>query len=188
MDLQNFMTGNKKTYLFETQRLGFRNWVTDDLEAMTEINTDPEVMEFFPQIQSKKETHEFMERMQKLYADKGFCYFAVEKLDTNEFIGFIGICEQIFEAEFTPCIDIGWRIKRNEWSKGFATEGARGCLEFAFNQLGIDKIVATAPKINLKSEKVMIAIGMQKVMDFKHPKLKGSERLEECVLYEINNS
>jgi len=89
-------------YLFTSARLGFRNWHISDTDAMAEINADPEVMAFFPGIKSKAETARFIERMQAQFAEKGFCYFAVDRLDRQQFIGFIGISEQRFAADFTP--------------------------------------------------------------------------------------
>ncbi len=174
-------------YLFKSDRLGFRNWLTRDLKTMTDINSDAKVMEFFPSRQSEKQTIEFIERMRKQFNEKGYCYFAVDKLENNEFIGFIGLSEQTFDADFTPCIDIGWRLKANEWNKGLATEGAKECLEYAFQHLAIEKISAIAPQINIQSERIMKNIGMKKVKVFQHPKLIGDERLQECVLYEIVN-
>jgi RimJ/RimL family protein N-acetyltransferase len=129
---------------------------------------------------------EFIERMQEQFILEGYCYFAVDKLYNNEFIGFIGLSKQTFESDFTPCIDIGWRLKRNEWTKGYATEGAERCLNFAFEHLQIKKLNAMAPIANVRSELVMKKIGMKKVKTFEHPKLVGNERLQQCVLYEIN--
>jgi RimJ/RimL family protein N-acetyltransferase len=174
-------------YLFKSDRLGFRDWLPCDIKVISEINSDPDVMEFFPNLQSMQETFEFIEKMQKQLVAEGFCYFAVDRLDTGEFIGFIGILKQSFAADFTPCIDVGWRLKRKEWNKGFATEGAKRCIEFAFQQLQIEKVNAIAPVVNVRSERVMKKIGMKKVKTFKHPKLAGNERLQECVLYEIVN-
>jgi RimJ/RimL family protein N-acetyltransferase len=173
------------TYLFQSERLGFRNWLEPDIEKMAEINADPVVMEFFPAIQTESQTKEFIDKMQKQHTEKGFCYFAVDRLDKREFIGFIGLSEQTFEADFSPCIDIGWRLKRDAWYNGFATEGAKRCIEYAFDDLGIKKLVAIAPAINSKSEGVMVKIGMTKLGNFNHPKLKDNERLENCVIYEL---
>jgi RimJ/RimL family protein N-acetyltransferase len=172
-------------YLFKSDRLGFRNWLESDIELMTQINSDEKVMEFFPGIATKDQTIEFIEKMQKQNTEQGFCYFAVDKLEDNGFIGFIGLSEKSFEAEFTPCIDIGWRLSSKEWNKGYATEGAKRCLEYADEVLKLEKIVSIAPKINLKSEQVMKKIGMEKVMEFEHPLLINDERLRDCVFYQI---
>jgi RimJ/RimL family protein N-acetyltransferase len=120
-------------------------------------------------------------------AGKGYCYFAVDRLDNGMFIGFIGLSEPRFETDFTPCVDMGWRLKQSEWGRGFATEGARACLDYGFKELGLEKIVAIAPCVNMRSVEVMKKIGMTKVMEFMHPLLIGDELLERCVLYEINN-
>ena len=177
---------NEDRYIFKSERIGFRNWLTTDIEIMAEINSDEQVMEFFPGIKSKQETTEFIERMQNQLQEKGFCYYAVDKLETRELIGFIGLSEQVFTSDFTPCIDIGWRLKKDEWNKGYATEGAKKCLDYAFSKLKLEKIIAVAPIANLKSEQVMKKIGMKKVKNFNHPALAENERLRECSLYEIS--
>lgn len=170
-------------YLFTSERLGFRNWELTDIEPLFQINSDEKVMEFFPGIATKKQTIEFVERMQNHFLKNGFCYFAVDKLTDNEFIGFIGIYEQTYPADFTPCVDIGWRIRRSDWNKGFATEGAKRCLQYALNDLKIEKIYSIAPKVNAKSEHIMTKIGLTKVYEFDHPLLAKDERLKTCVLY-----
>lgn len=174
---------DEKKYIFTSDRLGFRNWSVIDIDKMHEINSDKKVMEFFPGVPTKEQTTEFVERMKKQFEDKGFCYFAVDKLEDNEFIGFIGLSEQTYAADFTPCVDIGWRIKSNEWNKGFASEGAIKCLEFALNNLQLENIYAIAPEINTKSEHLMTKIGLKKQYEFEHPLLTNNERLRTCILY-----
>lgn len=176
---------DNKEYIFKSERLGFRNWQLTDIAEMIQINSDEKVMEFFPSIATQEQTIEFIERMKRQLLNKGFCYFAVDKLGDNEFIGFIGLSEQTYNADFTPCIDIGWRIKNSEWNKGFATEGAKRCLDYALNDLKIEKIYSIAPKINTKSEHIMTKIGMKKLYEFEHPLLTHDVRLRTCVLYKI---
>lgn len=176
------LTGKK--YLFTSERLGFRDWLAGDEGKMAAINADPEVMEFFHALQTRAQTVEFIQRMRQHLVEKGFCYFAVDRLEDGICIGFIGLLEQTFAADFTPCVDIGWRLCREAWNKGYATEGAARCLEYGFRDLGLKKIVAIAPAVNRRSEQVMIKAGMKRVKVFCHPKLAGNKRLEECVLYE----
>ena len=123
--------------------------------------------------------------MQRQFIVKGFCYFAIDKLENNEFIGFIGLSEKSLESEFTPCVDIGWRISSVEWNKAYASEGAQRCLAYAKDVLKLEKFVSIAPKINLKSERIMKKIGIDKVLEFEHPLLINDERLRDCVLYQI---
>lgn len=173
-------------YLFTSARLGFRNWDASDLDRLHEINTDERVMEFFPGIATRSETEAFIIRMQRQYAEKGYCYFAVDTLEDQSFIGFIGLSDQTYAADFTPCVDIGWRICSREWNKGYATEGARRCLEYAFRVLQLDTIYAVAPVINVKSEHIMIRLDMEKWGEFQHPKLSGYPQIAQCVVYEAS--
>ena len=174
-------------YTIQTQRLGLRNWKKEDLEAMTAINQDSKVMQFFPNMPDRAATKAYIKRMQTQFAKSQYCYFAAEVLATKEFIGFIGIMYQDYEAAFTPCVDIGWRLKQTAWGKGYATEGAKACLEYAFNQLKIPKIYSVAPLINQPSIAVMKKIGMHQVSTFNHPALKQFPTLETCALYLIEN-
>lgn len=172
-------------YIFTSERLGFRNWIKEDIPKMAALNADPKVMEFFPALVTEKQTAQFVEVKQKQFIENGYCYFSVEILENKEFIGFIGFSIQKFEADFMPCIDIGWRLAQKYWGKGFATEGAKRCLRFASEDLKIKKVISMASKVNVNSENVMLKIGMKKVKNFIHPNLLENENLKECVLYEI---
>lgn len=104
-------------YLFTSSRLGFRNWKDSDLDRMAIINADKDVMEFFPSTQTREVTNDFIDRMQKQFAENGFCYFAVDLLETKELIGFIGLSKQEYDAGFeTPFVDIGWRLSKTTWN------------------------------------------------------------------------
>ncbi len=173
------------TYLFTSKRLGFREWKLRDLPDMIAINQNPEVMQFFPKCPTEGETRNFIQRMITSQQQFGFCYFAVELLPTQEFIGFIGLQSQTYEADFTPCVDIGWRLAKKFWGNGYATEGAMRCVQFARETTNLDEIVAVAPVINTSSVAVMKKIGMHEVKTFDHPALKDDKRLRKCVLYQL---
>ena len=174
------------SFLFKSARLGFRNWVHSDIEKMIAISADPKVMEFFPAPATPLQTEQSIERMQVQYLERRHCYFAVDHLESKEFIGFIGLLYQDYEAEFTPCVDIGWRLATKHWGEGYATEGAKRCLSYAFDDLKLNAIYSTAPIVNTKSINVMEKIGMKKISTFIHPRLKDYELLRECALYRIN--
>ncbi len=173
-------------YLLKSQRLGFRNWTENDLAAFAEMNADREVMEHFPKTLTTKETLDFITRLQNHFEKYGYNYFAVEILNTGEFIGFIGMAYQQFESDFTPAVDIGWRLKKSAWGNGFATEGAKRCIEFAFSNLNLEKVIAICTKKNVNSEHVMMKIGMTKIGEFNHPLLKEYPAFEQCLCYVIN--
>lgn len=172
-------------YLFTSERLGFRNWNSRDLEGFAQMIADPEVMRFFPQTQTMDDALAFIERQQAHFESFGFNYFAVETLNDQNFIGFIGLSWQDYPSPFNPAVDIGWRLKKSAWRKGYATEGAKRCMQFAFQELKLKKVIAVCPVVNKPSEAVMKKVGMIKQGDFKHPKLSDCTRLEECVWYAI---
>ena len=172
-------------YLFKSSRLGFRTWQKEDIDKMAAINMDKEVMEFFPTTRTYGETVVFVDRMTIQFILKGYCYFAVDILADKSFIGFIGFSEQNYQADFTPCIDIGWRLAKTAWHHGYATEGAMRCLEYGFETLHLEKVYSITPVVNTKSEGVMKNIGMQKVKTFSHPQLLENARLRNCNLYII---
>jgi RimJ/RimL family protein N-acetyltransferase len=172
-------------YVFQSERLGFRFWKQDDLPVFAAMNADKMVMSHFPSILSKAESQEFLDRLLVHQQKWGYCYFAVELLATKEFIGFIGLANPKYEAEFMPATDVGWRLIKLAWGKGYATEGAKRCMQYAFEELKLPKVVSTCPATNLLSERVMQKIGMRKMGEFLHPKLKDYPELENCIWYEI---
>ena len=143
-------------------------------------------MRYFPAPATAEQTKQFILRMSKMYEVRGYCYFPVELLETGQMIGFIGLMFQEGNLSFYPAVDIGWRLSPMFWGKGLATEGAKRCLDFAFNDLNLDQIISTAPKANLASTGVMKKIGMQHQEDFLHPKLKGNKEIELCEMYSIS--
>ena len=175
----------KEDYLFTSERLGFRNWTSKDLTEFSALNADVDVMEHFPHPLTQNETSQFISRLQGHYEKNGYTYFATEVLKTGDFIGFIGFAFQDYKTKFTPATDIGWRLKKSAWGKGFATEGAKRCLLYGFQKLKLNKIISTCSKGNSKSEHVMKKIGMKKAGSFKHPKLKEYPTYEDCIVYEI---
>ena len=170
-------------YIFESERLGFRTWLPSDLVPMAALNADAEVMRHFPGTQSIEQTKAFLSRMNEQFDQRGYCYFAVDLLEQESFIGFIGLSYQSFDIEQTPFVDIGWRLARMHWGNGYATEGARKCLRFGFEQLRQEKIYAVATSQNKASINVMEKVGMTYVADFEHPTLRDYPQLRSCVLY-----
>ncbi len=170
-------------YILKTDRLGLRNWCDDDIAPFHAMSNDPEVMRFFPKTLSMEETESFIARMQRHFAEHGFCYFAVDVLETSQFIGMTGLLHQDFESDYTPCVDIGWRLQRDAWGRGFATEGAQACLDFAFNRIGLKEVYSFAPLTNTASEVVMKKIGMQYLGQFRHPRIMDYPAIRDCVVY-----
>lgn len=170
---------------FTSERLGFRSWKASDLEFLNRLNSDAEVMKYFPSTLSQVDNSSFIHRMQRMFKDKGYCYWPVEELQSQSLIGFIGLSFQDYTAHFNPSIDIGWRINTNFQGKGYATEGAKKVLDYAKNELRLIKVVSVAPIFNKPSIRIMEKIGMLKEYNFNHPKLSEHIELRECSLYSI---
>ncbi len=174
-------------FLLESERLILRAWTQSDMPLLYQLCNDPEVMRYFPNTLTEVETESFLQRLMDMYEHRGYTYFACERKDSGAFIGFIGLAYQAYESPCTPAVDIGWRLLPAAWGKGYATEGAKACLDFAFNELALEKVVAVCSKINTDSERVMQRIGMVKGGAFEHPKLDGDVRLQSCIWYEMQN-
>ena len=175
-------------YIISTERLGLRRWIDSDANPCIEMNKDKEVMKFFPKAQTAEETLAMIERIRSRFEENDFGFYAVEKKSTREFIGLTGFGIPNFESFFTPCIEIGWRFKKEEWGRGYATEAANACIEYGFNILAFDKLVSFTSTLNINSEKVMKRIGMNKIGEFNHPLIETDNRLCRHVLYQITNS
>jgi RimJ/RimL family protein N-acetyltransferase len=148
------------------------------------MNCDPDVMKFFPKMLNEEETVEMIQRINQHFEKNNFGLFAVDKLETGEFIGFCGLYIPSFNEFFTPCVEIGWRFKKAVWGKGFATESAAACLKYGFEALKMEKIVSFTSALNIRSEKLMQRIGMKYVTDFDHPLIEKSSILCRHVLYQ----
>ncbi|MFC3746629.1 GNAT family N-acetyltransferase [Paenibacillus sp. GCM10012306] len=171
---------------FETARLLFRDWEESDLELFSRLNADEEVMTYFPKTLSFEETAAFYKTILSEFKECGFGLYAVEVKESNEFIGFIGFHRATFEADFTPCVEIGWRLKKEAWGKGYATEGAAACLQYGFNTLGFSDIYSFTADVNTPSKNVMQKIGMHFISTFNHPKVEIDSPLSKHVLFHIN--
>ena len=155
----------------DTPRLILRPWRESDREPFARMNADPRVMEYFPACLSRAESDALFDRLTQ---------HAVELRATGEFIGFIGLSSPTFEAHFTPCVEIGWRIAAEHWGRGLATEGARAVLAQTEGD-----IVSFTTAANWRSRRVMEKIGLtyDPRDDFDHPRLPEGHPLRRHVLY-----
>jgi ribosomal-protein-alanine N-acetyltransferase len=168
-----------------TNRLILRHWRDEDTEPFIKINKDPEVMRFFPSTQSADETLALITRIQNHFNDYGYGAYAVERIDTGQFIGFTGFSHPSFKSHFTPCVEIGWRLGKEHWNQGFATEAAKACLNYGFENLGLNEIYSFTATLNLPSINVMEKAGLKKIGGFEHPAVADRHKLKTHVLYKI---
>ena len=145
-------------------------------------------MEYFPALQDLETTQKFITKVNNHFDEHGYSLYACERKDNNEFIGFIGLLIADFKAHFTPATEIGWRLSSKNWGYGFATEGAKAVLKYAFVNLKIPEVVSFTSSSNLRSIRVMEKIGLHHNIndDFDHPKLDDRSSLKRHVLYKLN--
>ena len=177
--------------LLETERLRLRPWKDEDLLPYAEMNSDPRVREFFPAIHTREMSADEMRHIQSAYERDGYTFFAAELIATGEFIGFIGMVTMTFAVPGVPqpAVEIGWRLAHKFWGKGYATEGARAVLRYAFETVKLKEIVAITVPANVRSRRVMKKLGMQHIPehDFDHPRIPEGHPLRKHVLYRLLN-
>jgi len=115
----------KTMTVLQTARLTLRRWIAADREPFARMNRDPAVMQFMPALLSTEESNGLVDRIEAHFEQHGFGLWAAELRDTARFVGFIGLAVPRFQAEFMPAVEIGWRLDKEVWGQGLATEGAR---------------------------------------------------------------
>ena len=128
-------------------------------------------MEHFPGILTRTESEAMVDRIEAHFGRHGFGLWAVEVTGHAPFIGFVGLAIPAFEAHFTPCVEVGWRIACDSWGQGYATEAARTAIAFGFGALALEEIVSFTVPENERSRRVMVRLGMthDPADDFDHP-------------------
>ncbi len=170
----------------ETTRLRLRRWIDADFEPLVAMNADPRVMEFFPSTASRKETEDLWSRIHDHFETHGFGLWAMEV--DGIFAGWLGLMRPRFEAHFTPCVEVGYRLRTEFWGRGLATEGARAVLRYGFERLKLEEIVSFTVPSNTRSRRVMEKIGLTFSEDFDHPLIAEGHPMRHHVLYRISRT
>ena len=174
--------------MFNTRRLILREWRDEDFEPFAAINADPRVMETLGGPISRAESDALAQRAVANLLESGWCLWALELPGTG-LIGFTGLAVPGFQAHFTPCVEIGWRLAYEHWGKGYATEAAFTALAVGFGVFALPEIVSFTAETNVRSRRVMERLGMTRdpADDFDHPGLEAGDPLRRHVLYRIKN-
>ncbi|GAA2583573.1 GNAT family N-acetyltransferase [Dactylosporangium fulvum] len=180
-----------------TERLLLRRWTDEDRAPFAALNADPEVMRYFPRTLTRAESDVLVDRIERQFDEYGYGLWAVSTAD-DPFIGFVGLAWQRIDTPWAPALEIGWRLARRAWGKGYATEAAVAARDFAFRPAGrsagggpggagMDEIVSMTAVTNTPSQAVMRRIGMtyDPADDFIHPSLDAGHPLAPHVLYRL---
>lgn len=145
-------------------------------------------MRFFMNPLSAAQSDELAKKFRLIIQRKGWGFWAVELKSTAQFIGFCGLHEQPNKFSFSPCVEIGWRFSSSCWSQGLATEAAERVLQFAFENLSLQQVVAFTSVHNHRSERLMQRLNMTRQRTFKHPHIPAEHPLAEHLLYALQQS
>lgn len=173
--------------ILNTERLALGDWTEADVAALAVLSADPGTMRYFPALPSRQQIEEMVARQRAALAAGRPGLFAVRTSAEGRFLGFVGLAETRFDAFFTPCVEIGWRLARDAWGHGYATEAARAVLEHGFVTLGLPEIVSFTAVLNQPSQAVMRRLGMHSdpEEDFDHPRVESGHPLQRHVLYRL---
>jgi RimJ/RimL family protein N-acetyltransferase len=173
--------------VLETPRLLLRRWRDDDRDAFAALNADPVVMELFVSPLTREESDDFVDRIEAHFDEHGWGLWAVEVKQSGAFAGFVGLWPPSWAPSLT---EIGWRLAREHWGQGYATEGARAVLDDGFARLGLDEIVSFTTVTNVRSQRVMQKLGMTRnpADDFEHPNVPEGHPIRPHVLYRLRRA
>jgi RimJ/RimL family protein N-acetyltransferase len=167
-------------------RVTLRQWRDDDRDEFAALNADPVAMEHFIAPLTRAESDAMVERIRTVIDERGWGFWCIE-ID-GRCAGFTGISVPNIEAPFMPAVEIGWRLQRPLWGRGYATEAARLALEYGFGTLGLKEVVAFTAAGNTRSRAVMERLGMthDPADDFDHPRVPSGHRIRRHVLYRLS--
>lgn len=170
-----------------TERLLLRQWRPADHEPFAALNADPVVMEHFPAPLDRAQSDALIAREETRIDQRGWGLWAVEVVASARFIGFVGLAEVDLGFDWTPAVEIGWRLARSAWGRGYATEAATAALAHAFEVMGLQEVVSFTATTNTPSQAVMRRIGLRlhPASPFDHPRVEAGHVLEEHVLYHL---
>jgi RimJ/RimL family protein N-acetyltransferase len=177
--------------MIETPRLTLRNWQDSDRLPFNAMGRDPAVMEHLGPLQSQADTDAAITRLQTVAAAHGHTFWVIERREDAEFLGFCGLKiapEQIPGIE--DAVEIGWRLRSDSWGKGYAREAAQASLDWGWANLAIDRIIAITTPDNVRSQGLMLRLGMVRRpdLDFDHPALAPNDPLRPHITFEIHKS
>lgn len=175
--------------ILETERLILRPWQDEDLDGFAAMSADPEVMRHFPRCFNREEARDGIQQFIARVEQNGFSIQPIIRREDQAFLGLAGLNVPRFPVPvpFTPCVEVGWRLRRDAWGQGYASEAARAWLRFGFEILDLNEIVAFTAKTNINSQRLMQRLKMttDPADDFNHPAADPSSSIYAHVLYRL---
>jgi RimJ/RimL family protein N-acetyltransferase len=169
------------------ERISLRQWRDSDLDPYAKMNRDPEVMRYFPGLATREESAASMARQRALIDERGWGLWALDVDDA--FVGFVGLAIPWFEAAFMPCVEVGWRLRREYWGRSIAFRAALEALDYGFGILKLAEIVSFTATTNVRSRRLMERLGFthDAASDFDHPAVPEGHALRHHVFYRLQS-
>ena len=169
-----------------TERLVLRPWRDEDAARFAAMSADPQVMEHYPSVLTREQADAVTTRIRGHFTREGFGMWALEAPGVAPFVGFTGLAR----PGFMPVVEVGWRLGREYWGRGYATEAARAAVAWGFTELALDEIVAFVVPANVRSQQVMERLGMARDQsaNFEHPAIPIGHRLRPHWLYRLSRA
>ncbi len=169
-----------------TTRLLMRRWCDGDRALFAALNADPEVMRHFPAPLDRVGSDALVDRIETGFEERGFGLWALEVIDTGDFIGFTGLSPMPQGVPGSGGFEVGWRLARHAWHQGYATEAAGRAVDVAFEQLHLPEVWSITALINERSQAVMGRLGMIRHSTFEHPKVAVGHPVRPHVAYHLD--
>lgn len=170
-----------------TDRLLMRRWRQSDREHFAELNADPLTMRYFPHTLDRAASDALVDRIESRFDQCGYGLWALEITETGGFIGFTGLSPMPDDVPGAGGTEIGWRLSRHAWHRGYATEAAMAALDVAFCGVGMTEIWSMTAVLNEPSQAVMRRIGLREVARFDHPRVPEGHPLRPHLTYHLNS-
>jgi RimJ/RimL family protein N-acetyltransferase len=171
----------------KTARLLLRPFTSADFEPFAAMNADSRVMEFMAGTLTREQSDAFAARIRTHFDEHGYGLWAVQTSDAP-FAGFIGLQWYNFDAHFTPALEVGFRLLPQHWNKGYATEGGKAAVSWAFANTDQHEVCSWTAVINARSQRVISKIGLPRDLrgDFEHPRVPAGNPLRPHVLFRVS--
>ena len=173
------MTEPARFHTIRTDRLLMRRWLESDRAPFAVLNADPETMRFFPQMLDRAASDALVDRIEMGFDQQGYGLWALEVVQTGEFIGFTGLNPMPDGVPGAGGVEVGWRLARHAWHHGYATEAARAALTVAFDGIGLNEIWSMTAVLNEPSQAVMRRLGLTEVARFNHPSVPAGHPVRD---------
>lgn len=171
------------SYQVRTDRLLLRRWRDADRAPFAAMGADPEVMRYFPSLLSRDDSDALAGRADASFDTRGYGLWALEHRGSGAFLGFTGLAPMPEGVPGAGGVEVGWRLARQAWGQGYATEAAKAALAFAFDELGQGEVNSITAVLNAPSRAVMVRLGMTLSDEFEHPRIAAGSPLRPHVRY-----